>query len=256
MQLLESQLLEGSHASSGALTMEEEAWRAVESQLGGAPPAAAIGAAFADTVLAPGRLSRPALHAALGALGSGVSREAVLGADLADLRLQLPRWVAAIPAAAASAAAAAGSAGAGSPAAATLARWSALLAAYSKAWQAAHAPLALLQLPAQGDSGALLLLLRRGGAVTALRPAAAPELALHDALPGEWQQAAAGEARQAEAVLQAAAAVYDAAGGGQLSRCGRSQGCATGQRAVLPRRVSPLAVQLSHNCCLPLSRPT
>lgn len=219
---MEAQLLEGCQDSSDALAVEEEAWRAVESQLssggsGGAPPAAAIGAAFADAVLAPGRLSRPALHAALGALGSGVSREAVLAADLADLRQHLPRWVAAIPAAAAGAAVA-GSAAASSPAAATLARWSALLAAYSRAWQAAHLPLALLQLPAQGGSGAMLLLLRRGGLVTALRPAAAPELALHNALPVDPQQGVAQDAQQAEAVLEAAAAVFKAAGGGQLAR--------------------------------------
>ncbi|KAL4420612.1 hypothetical protein ABPG75_010268 [Micractinium tetrahymenae] len=221
VQLLEAQLLEGCHANSADLAIEEEAWRTAESQLSSAagssaPPPAAIGAAFADAVLAPGRLSRPALHAALGALGSGVPREAVLGADLADLKQQLPRWVAAIPAAAA--AAGAGSATLASPAAATLARWSALLAAYGRAWQDAHLPLALLQLPPQGDSGALLMLLRRGGLVTALRPAAAPELALHDALPGEWQQAAAQEAHQAGAVLEAAAALFKAAGGGQLAR--------------------------------------
>lgn len=222
VQLIEAQLTEGCQASSAALAIEEEAWRTVESQLGSsaggsAPPAAAIGAAFADAVVAPGRLSRPALHAALAVLGSGISRETVLAADLADLKQQLPRWVAAIPAAAAGAAAA-GSAAASSPAAATLARWSALLAAYSRAWQDAHQPLTLLQLPPQGDSGALLMLLWRGGLVTALRPAAAPEMALQGTLPGEWQQAAAQEAQQAEAVLEAAAEVFKAAGGGQLAR--------------------------------------
>ncbi len=222
VQLIEAQLTEGCQASSAALAIEEEAWRAVESQLGGssgggAPPAAAIGAAFADAVVAPGRLSRPALHAALAVLGSGVSLETVLAADLADLKQQLPRWVAAIPAAAAGGAAAGGAA-ANSPAAATLARWSALLAAYTRAWQDAHLPLALLQLPPQGDSGALLMLLRRGGLVTALRPAATPEMALQGALPGEWQQAAAQEAQQAEAVLEAAAEVFKAAGGAQLAR--------------------------------------
>lgn len=179
---------------------------------GAALPPGALGSALADAVLAPGRLSRAALAGALAALGSGVPREAVVGADLEELRRQLPRWVAAVPAAAA-----AGTGG--GPTGALLARWGALLRAYARAWQDAHLPLALLALPPQGDAHSLMLLARRGGMVTALRPAATPETSLKDGLSADWHQAAPQDAAKASAVFVAAAAVFEAAGGSLAARC-------------------------------------
>ena len=215
MQLLEQQLVEGCPAPGASLAMDQEVWRAAEAQLGAAAPgAAALAAAFADAVLAPGRLSRPALAAALARLGCGVPAEDVLAADLAELQQQLPRWVAATASTAGAGAAAAAGGGGG---AAVLPRWTALLRAYAGAWRDAHLPVALLQLEPHGDSGGVLLA-RRGGMITALRPAAAPEAALYDTLPPEWQTAAADDAQRAAVVLEAAAAVAQAAGGAQLGR--------------------------------------
>lgn len=216
MLLIEDQLLEGCQSQAAAL--EDEACKAAESQLAqlgsGAPPPAALAAAQADIVLAPGRLSRSALAAALAALGSAVQREEVLAADLHELRQQLPRWVSGAAATAgASAAAAAGSGGSS----ALLAKWGALLRAYAAAWQQQHLPLALLQLPSQGEATCTLMLARRGGLVTALRPAAAPELALRDALPADWHHMASEAAESAALVLEAASAVAQAAGGSQLA---------------------------------------
>lgn len=216
--LVEDQLEEGCQSQSAAL--EEEACKAAESQLaqmGGSPLApAALAATLADIVLAPGRLSRSALATALSTLGCAVQREQVLAADLQELRQQLPRWVAgaAATAGASAAAAAAGSSGSS----AVIARWTALLRAYAAAWQQQHLPLALLQLPPQGDTTCALMLARRGGLVTALRLAAAPELALKDGLPGDWHSMASEAAESATLVLEAASAVAAAAGGSQLAR--------------------------------------
>ncbi len=217
--LIEDQLKEGCQSESAAL--EEEACKAAESQLaalGGSPPQpAALAAALADVVLAPGRLSRSALAAALATLGSAVQREEVLTADLQELRQQLPRWVAGAAATAGASAAAAGGGGSGGSSA-LLSKWTALLQAYAAAWQQQHLPLALLQLPPQGEATCTLMLARRGGLVTALRPAAAPELAVADALPSDWHQSASEAAESATFVLGAASAVARAAGGSQLAR--------------------------------------
>lgn len=196
-----------------SLALEEEVWRAAEGQLGAtsAPSAARLSAAFADAVLAPGRLSRPALADALARLGCSAPREEVLLADLAELKQQLPRWVAATASTAGATAGAAGGC-----VSSVLPKWTALLQAYSAAWQQQHLPVALLQLPPDGDSHPVLLA-RRGGMVTALRGASAPELALREALPAEWQ-AAGDDAQRAAVVLEAAAAVAQAAGGSQLGR--------------------------------------
>jgi hypothetical protein len=222
--LLEDQLMEGCTAGE-ALEVQREAWRAVESQLGsgsgsaaaaaggggaGLPPAA-LAAAFVDGVAAPGRLSRAALATALRALGAEVARDDVLGADLAELREQLPRWVAA-------ATPGGGGGGGGSPCAAALVRWSAFLEAYAAAWQEEHRPLALLQLPPQGETHTLLLA-RSGGLFTALRGAATPEVVLQtSAAPPDWQVGDAAAAEAAAPALAAAAELQAAAGGGQLSR--------------------------------------
>ena len=228
VQLLEDQLLEGCSGDSQQQQppeqqLQDEVWRAVESRLGGGAagqlPAGALAAAFTNALTAPGRLSRPALHAALAQLGSSTSLEEVLQGDLADLKEQLPRWLAATAGGAAAAAAAGAAGGSG----AALCKWTALLRAYAAAWRRQHLPLALLKLPQKGVSHALLLA-RQGGLITGLRPAAAPELAQHDTLPPEWQQAGAEGAEEAAVVLQAAKAVFQAAGGAQLARCVRGAG--------------------------------
>jgi hypothetical protein len=243
---LEEQLLEGCSADSQQQQqqqpleqqLQDEVWRAVESRLGGGAagqlPAAALAAAFTDALTAPGWLSRPALHAALAQLGSSTSLEEVLQGDLADLKEQLPRW---LPAAAGGAAVAT-AAGAAGGSRAALSKWTALLRAYAAAWRRQHLPLALLKLPQKGVSHALLVA-RQGGLITGLRPAAAPELAQHDTLPPEWQQAGAEGAEEAAVVLQAAKAVFQAAGGAQLARCAPLS-------SLHPRRRLP-AVACSHS---------
>lgn len=217
MTLLEEQLLDGCQAGQ-AVQVAGEAWRALEAQLnGGATPAlgpAALAAACADAVVAPGRLSRPALLAALGLLGSRVEAEEVAQADLAELKEQLPRWVAATAQPAGPIGGTAGGALSG-----VLAKWTAFQEAYAAAWQLQHAPVALLQVPPQGEPHSLLVA-RQGGMFSVLRGAAAPELALHDELPPAWQAAAEEESEQAAAALRAAGALERAAGGGQLTRRG------------------------------------
>ncbi|PRW20989.1 kinase [Chlorella sorokiniana] len=243
--LIEDQLEEGCQSSEAA-AQEEEACKAAEAQLAqlgsGAPAPAALAAALADVVLAPGQLSRSALAAALAALGCAVQREEVLAADLQELRQQLPRWVAGA-AATAGASAAATAAGSGGGSSALLAKWTALLQAYAAAWQQQHLPLALLQLAPQGDDSCTLMVARRCGLVTALRLAAAPELALKDALPEEWHKVASEAAESATLVLEAASAVAQAAGGSQLARllwAGMREGTDVGA-VLLPALVRALA---------------
>ncbi|KAL4855567.1 Nuclear pore complex protein NUP160 [Chlorella vulgaris] len=223
VQLVEAQLVEGCGAAE-ELQLQQQVWQCVEDKLaqpsdsgtaaGGLTPAA-VAAAFADAVIAPGRLSRPALHAALVQLGSQLELEEVQQPDLGSLQELLPGWVAAAPHLPAAAASSGGSTAARGSAA-VLAQWTAFLQAYAAAWAQQHRPIALLQLPPQAEQRSMLLA-RQGGMFTSLRGAVAPEIALHQALPPIWHRMAAEEALEAEEVLRAAAAV-NAAAGGQLGR--------------------------------------
>ena len=100
--LIEDQVREAA-AEEDAAPVLDALWRAVEAALarsaaaaGGHLPAEALQGAFLDVLLAPGRLSRPALAAALRALGGGgggtglPSAEEVGWADLEELRRALP----------------------------------------------------------------------------------------------------------------------------------------------------------------------
>lgn len=223
VQLVEAQLVEGCGAAE-ELQLQQQVWQCVEDKLaqpsdsgtaaGGLTPAA-VASAFADAVIAPGRLSRPALHAALARLGSQLELDEVQQPDLGSLQELLPGWVAAAPHLPAAAASSGGSAAARGSAA-VLAQWTAFLQAYAAAWAQQHRPIALLQLPPQAEQRSMLLA-RQGGMFTSLRGAVAPEIALHQALPPVWHRMAAEEALEAEEVLRAAAAV-NAAAGGQLGR--------------------------------------
>ncbi|EFN52609.1 hypothetical protein CHLNCDRAFT_138668 [Chlorella variabilis] len=262
--LLEEQLLDGCQAGQ-AVQVAGEAWRALEAQLnGGATPAlgpAALAAACADAVVAPGRLSRPALLAALGLLGSRVEAEEVAQADLAELKEQLPRWVAATAQPAGPIGGTAGGALSG-----VLAKWTAFQEAYAAAWQLQHAPVALLQVPPQGEPHSLLVA-RQGGMFSVLRGAAAPELALHDELPPAWQAAAEEEllwacmregldlsATVLPAVVRSVAGgtvgapPAAAAGGGRLGFPGGGGGGGGDARAVWRAACRRLPLQLARLC--------
>lgn len=92
--LLEDQLAEAG-CEEEACALVATLWRSVEAALraaGAELPADAAAGAFMDALLAPGRLSRHALHAALTALGAGraPALEEVAQCGLEDLRTLLP----------------------------------------------------------------------------------------------------------------------------------------------------------------------
>ncbi|GAB4820336.1 hypothetical protein N2152v2_007382 [Parachlorella kessleri] len=213
-------------------------WRAVEANLATAGPAAAasgapaaasttpagastssqqgepLAAAFMDALLAPGRVSRPALHAALGALSGGghagglPSLELLAQSGLEEVRQQLPGWLAAATAGAAN------WQGAGA-----LGPWCALARAYSSAWAREQPLLALVQAGPAAAGGVLLV--REGGWVSHIRQGAAPELAFKAEVPATYAVDHASTAAQVEAVaavLQAASQLMAALGGPVLGR--------------------------------------
>lgn len=97
VQLIEDQVEEGG-CSEEATLLCQAVWQAVETGLGptaASLPADVLPGAFLDVVLAPGRVSRRALHAALRALGGGrsvgsASLEELQQCDVQELRRALP----------------------------------------------------------------------------------------------------------------------------------------------------------------------
>ena len=117
----------------------------------------ALAAAFVPVVLAPGRLSRPALASALESLGCGVSLEAVLQAELSELSDLLPDWVSGVS---------------GTD---VMGRWHVFLQAYASAFQQHHAAVALLPEGCPELTGRVMV--RAGGVVSLIRSAAPVEYA-------------------------------------------------------------------------------
>jgi hypothetical protein len=91
VDLVEEQLLNTYKGAEGRQI--QEMLHAVQGTLeatGHNLPPGVIDAAFADILLAPGYLSRAALHAALVHIGCSVTEEAVNAANLVELRTALP----------------------------------------------------------------------------------------------------------------------------------------------------------------------
>ena len=97
-----------------------------------------------------------------------------------------------------------------------LAKWQALLRGYAIAWRQLYAPVALATLPTAQGKG--LLLLRGNCAVSMLRSALEPELAVGGLLPAELRADRSVNPPAVSGVLQASRLIMRAGGGVITSR--------------------------------------
>jgi len=202
--LMEDQLAQCYGQGPGqGVNVQEEVWRAMEAAAAAAAAAPdAVGAeamadAFLDLMMAPGSLSRPALHAALSELGCSVAADDVTHAELHQLRAAVPGWL---------------TASCGGALAPDLRQWCGLLRAYGAAFRRTHPPLALLQQITKQNELAMVLV-RGGGILSSVGSAEPVDLALRGALHPAWAEPLSPSPAAAKALLRAARRVTEALGG-------------------------------------------